>query len=112
MSECKYCGQILVDGQSCNCPEAKAEESRKKKIRDADYRINCLFGPSAVEYGFKELENTDIISILHLAVQQIAESKIHSVAIKIYDGITAKIRIGSNAEIIVERVQTQKKKLE
>ena len=44
--ECKYCGQILMDGAECDCPEATREREAEIRARAARNAIDDIFGES------------------------------------------------------------------
>lgn len=37
---CEFCGQVLLDGRKCNCPEAKKQQEIERQILNAKAAIN------------------------------------------------------------------------
>ena len=110
---CEYCGQVLAGPDTvCNCPEAKEERERQMKIDSAKSRIYQLLGTGAEDYGFKTVENPNIIGIMERAVELIAAYEIRGITIGVGGGTKAKLAAGANGKITVERSQAQKYKLE
>ena len=110
---CEYCGQVMTGSNDfCNCPEAVEERERQMKIDSAKSRIYQLFGTGAEDYGFKAVDNQNIIGIMERSVEMIAHFELRSITLGIGAGTKAKIAAGANGKIIVERSQAQKYKLE
>lgn len=109
---CQYCGQVMTDeGVVCNCPGAMEERERERKIESAVARIHQLFGEQAGEFGFRPIQDEEVIEHMESAVALIASHRIGAVTISI-GRTTAKLSSGTKGKISVERGYSTKCKLE
>lgn len=42
MKECEYCHQVLMDGQECDCPEAKKAERKQRAVSEIMLEVKSL----------------------------------------------------------------------
>lgn len=42
MKECEYCHQVLMDGQECDCTEAKKAERKQRAVSEIMLEVKSL----------------------------------------------------------------------
>lgn len=103
---CEFCGQVLLDGRKCNCPEAKKAEEIERQILNAKAAINEIF----VEPFFDEdiiPPSEQAIAFMKKSVEMIAYDNISKINIVLPGGVKAMIS-KKNKSIKVERTETIK----
>lgn len=103
MSTCKHCGQTLIDGKLCDCPDAVAERKKRSRISEAQDIIKDMFkddGESLIPVG--------TVDLLMNSCPLIADGDVKKVTVQISDGIKAAVKYGAGGKIEVERTDTSK----
>ena len=95
---CEFCGQIVLDGEYCNCPSARAEKEKQEKINRAIAQIDKLF--SADIYY-------EITDIMKSAVKIIADLELNKISLTLPYGVKADISY-SSGKIKITRTDTNK----
>ncbi len=109
---CEYCGQVMTDEAAvCSCPGTMEKRERERKIESAVARIHQLFGEQAGEFGFRPIQDEEVIEHMESAAALIAGHRIGTVTITI-GRTTAKLSSGTKGKISVERGYATKCKLE
>lgn len=65
---CEYCGQVLMPGKECNCPDAEHERAKQQQAEDAKSSIADIFDSADLQdavYGIMEI-SVDLILNYHL----------------------------------------------
>ncbi len=76
MKECEYCHQVLMDGQECDCPEAKKAERKQKAVSEILLEVKRLQDKEILVLK----ENTEIF--LGECVRYMAECEAESCQLK------------------------------
>lgn len=103
---CEFCGQVLLDGRKCNCPEAKKQQEIERQIKNAKAAINEIF----VEPFFGEdiiPPSEQALAFMKRSVEMIAYDFISKVNIVLPGAVKATISKKNNS-IKVERTETIK----
>lgn len=54
MKECEYCHQVLIDGQECDCPEAKKAERKQRAVSEIMLEVKSLQDKENTEFFLGE----------------------------------------------------------
>ena len=100
--ECKYCGQILMDGAECDCPEATREREAEIRAR-ADIRG---------ESGEQSPGAESCRDVLKETAGQIARLEIAAATFSLPNGTKAKLSLSSKGGVKIERAETRKNVME
>ena len=103
---CKFCGQLTLTGD-CDCPGAHRERKIQDQIERAIISIQEIFGEGCEESGYKPVSE-DNIEIMNDIAVQIANYKLHGVALILPSGTRAKLARASKGAIKVERSEVKK----
>ncbi len=104
MKECEYCHQVLMDGQECDCPEAKKAERKQKVISEIMLEVKSLQDKEILVLK----ENTE--NFIGECVRYMAECEAESLQLKAgTTRITLKQRDG---HLSVEVSKTSKVKMQ
>jgi len=124
---CRYCGQscadtYAIDGtqeekdeiatENCTCTKAKIYARHKKEIENAKKNIRSLFGEGAEDHGLHPLNSEKVLSLLDEIAELISYRHIGAVALTLTGTLKAKLTATSDGNIRVERIDTEKNKLE
>ena len=109
--ECHFCGQVLLETEGCTCEGATRERKIQHSIKQAVEASKKLFGAKAVDHGFRSKTPEEILPFLERCFELVAYEYANSIAIDIDGVCKAKIGIGANDKIEVERIETVKQKL-
>ena len=108
---CDFCGQVILDGGNCDCPEAERQIKIENQIERAAISIQEIFGDKCKENDYEPVQQ-DNIDIMYDAATQIANHKMHAVSFVLSSGTRAKLTRGAKGVIKVERSETKKMALE
>ena len=106
--ECKYCGQILMDGAECDCPEATREREAEIRARAARNAIDDIFGESGEQSPVTE----SCRDVLKETAGQIARFEIAAATFSLPNGTKAKLSLSSKGGAKIERAETRKNVME
>ncbi len=106
-SACRYCGQISLTGNECQCDGARRARKIQDQIERATEAIDNTFGDNCIEAGFLPVPQENI-DLMYTAAVQIATYKVHAITITLSSGTRAKLSRGSKGVIKVERSETKK----
>lgn len=111
MAQCEFCGQYLIGKTECDCSGATHERKIQEQIASAADRVRQLFVENAEDYGFKNVEESEIVDLMLKTIELLARSKVYRFSVT-FAGGTAKLSVNSSGKITVERSRMQKYKLE
>ncbi len=117
LGACKYCGQVTSGKRefstqsdadeyatdNCGCDESQSERERAHQVTYAKERVRQLFGEDARRRGFEPVKNTEILEILNLIVEGIAEGEFDWATVKIHGGGKATLASTARGGIRVQR---------
>lgn len=106
--ECKYCGQILMDGAECSCPEATREREAEIRATAAKTAIDDIFGES----GDGNTVSQSCLDVLKETAGLIARFEISAAAFFLPNGMRAKLSLSSKGGVKIERSETRKNVME
>lgn len=124
---CRFCGQARAETytcegtqeekdeiatENCTCTKAKIYARRKREIENAKNNIRILFGEEARDRGLHPLSSEEILSLLDEIARLIAYRQILAVTVNVTGTLKAKLSVTSDGNIGVERIDTEKNKLE
>ena len=101
MTECEFCGQTLMDGQPCNCAQAKAERQRIDQLQKA-----CRAADNLIDEA--QAENADMV---YKALKAIVYGRIQKASFTFCGGVKANLSMKDGA-VKIERTEIIKDSME
>lgn len=123
---CAYCGQVNVimwyerasteecneqATEVCKCPEAVRAADIRQRVDQARDMVTQLFGEEAEVRGLRPAKYKAFAHLMDV-VEVVAAGEIEEATVRLSQRTTAKIKMTSNRQIKVERVDTTKYSLE
>ena len=126
LGTCRYCGQVvnlererdsqeaadIAASEECSCYDAREERAIRRKIENAQDRIQKVFGSEAEELGFRPINAPEPIQLMNDIAVLIARGYITSAVVNVRGQCRAKISLTSKEKIKVERSDTRSYQLE
>lgn len=123
---CRYCGQCVsldtpqmtqdiadfAASEKCDCYDARAERTIRRKIENAQDRIKKVFGSEAAEQGFEPIDASETLRLMDDIAVLVARGFITSAVVNVRGRCKAKISLTSKEKIKVERSETRSYQLE
>lgn len=104
---CKFCGQVFIGEEGCDCWQARREKRIADQIRRAELAINEIFGEECTKQGYIPVSEEHIDLMNNLA-KLIANEKIASASLTLVGGTKAKFARGAKNAVKIERSETKK----
>lgn len=108
---CKHCGQVLIAGGSCDCPETQMEARTEVQKVKAHEAIDELFGAQCKSEGYEPVSEEELVALKRLA-DYVAERKLISASALLGGGVKAKFVRGSEGRVKIERSESKKAQTE
>ncbi len=71
---CEYCGQTVLSGQECNCPDAERKRAKEQQAEDAKNSIEDIFESADLHDAVYNIMNTAVDLILNFALNKLSLS--------------------------------------
>lgn len=126
LGTCRYCGQVvnlererdsqeaadIAASEECSCYDAREERAIRRKIENAQDRIQKVFGSEAEELGFRPINAPEPIQLMNDIAVLIARGYITSAVVG--DSVERKSRSRAKRKSTskVERSETRSYQLE
>lgn len=105
MNACEYCGQVLIDGEECKCPEVAKRRTIEDQISRAVDTINRMFSD---ESGIaKPIDPQNAEALIALATA-IAQEKMCTVTVNMPDGVRATLSRTPGGAVKISRTDARK----
>jgi hypothetical protein len=108
---CPHCEQMHLVGEFCKCYGATKERKIKESIEQAVGASKKLFAANANKDSFRTKTPIEILPFLEQCITLVAYSHVNGITIDVNGICKAKISIGANEKIDIERIETVKQKL-
>ncbi len=108
---CKHCGQVVMAGYTCECPEAQMEIRTEKQKVKAHEAIDVLFGEQCRTEGYESVSENELVTLKKLA-DYVAERHLISCTALLGGGVKAKFVRGSEGSVKIERSESKKTQTE
>lgn len=109
LGTCRYCGQVvslererptqeaadIAASEECSCYDAREERAIRRKIENAQDRIQKVFGSEAEELGFRPINAPEPIQLMNDIAVLIARGYITSAVVNVRGQCRAKISLTS-----------------
>ena len=126
LGTCRFCGQLvnlererdtqeaadIAASEECSCYDAREERAIRRKIENAQDRIQKVFGSEAEELGFRPIDAPEPLQLMDEIAVLVARGYISSAIINVRGQCRAKISLTSKEKIKVERSETRSYQLE
>lgn len=123
---CRYCGQCIsldreretqetadfAASETCDCYDARAERTIRKKIENAKDRIRKIFGSESEELGFQPIDSPETLALMDDIAVLVARGYISSAVVNVRGRCKAKISLTTKEKIKVERSEARSYQLE
>ena len=100
---CQFCGQVLLPGKECDCPQAMREQKIKDQVRRAKEEIDSIFARELQIEG-----SCQVIGILKELVEQVAKAECKTVRLVLPCGVCASLSLSVKGAIKIARTVTTK----
>lgn len=97
---CEYCGQALMLGKECNCPDAERERAKQQQAEDAKASIKDIFDTADLDSA--------VHMILNASVNLILDFKLNKLSLSLPGGVKANISRNAGGKLKIERIDTTK----
>jgi len=75
---CEFCGQIVLPGETCKCPDAERERAKQQQAQEAKQSIKDIFETAELD------DNVHLI--MHAAVDLILNFKLNKLSLSLPGG--------------------------
>lgn len=95
MLACHFCGQTLMEGQTCDCKEAKAQQELQKQLEKAIGEAKDML------HAYEE----EIFQVAAKILMLVAGGMAHSAKIQLDDNTSIKIKLKKEQIVMVLEVK-------
>lgn len=87
---CKFCGQVLIVGQECNCSDAVEEKRKKTKIKKAIEMTLPMLTEEEIccNFDFEPINSVPLLNFLCSAIELAGNEFVEKIAIKVDNNTT------------------------
>lgn len=97
---CEYCGQALMPGEECNCPDAERERAKQQQAADAKSSIADIFDSADLQDA--------VYDIMEISVDLILNYQLNKLSLALPGGVKANISRNAGGKLKIERIDTTK----
>lgn len=69
---CEYCGQALMPGKECNCPDAERERAKRQQAEDAKSSIADIFDSADLHDAVYDIMEISVDLILNYKLNKLS----------------------------------------
>ena len=69
---CEYCGQALMPGKECNCPDAERERAKQQQAADAKSSIADIFDSAELHDAVYDIMEISVDLILNYQLNKLS----------------------------------------
>lgn len=69
---CEFCGQALMPGKECNCPDAERERAKQQQAQEARQSIKDIFETADLDNNVYLIMNTAVDLILSFKLNKLS----------------------------------------